>query len=457
MSHSYAEALDYLYGLINYEVQRPHRYAPDVVSLDRPRTLLAALGDPQETYPIIHVAGTKGKGSVCAMCASVLQAAGLRVGFYSSPHLQDIRERFRVNDELIPPEVLASLVERIRPIVDNMIGLTWFEVTTAIAFLYFAEANVDIAVIEVGLGGRLDATNIVRTPVVSTITSLSFDHMHLLGTTLESIAREKAGIIKPEIPVVSAPQQFEALAVIEHIATARGSSLTLVGRDITFASETADEYGQWFTVGRSEEASHRYWTPLLGAHQVINAAVALATLQKVRTADLAISSRITDETIALGLQLVNWPGRLEVVRRSPWLVLDAAHNRASAEYLRDALTSILPFNKLILVFGAFTDKDVPGMFNALLSITSRLIVMRANSPRAFTTEQLAEIARSCGFSGPIELIPSALDALASAEAVAGPTDLICVTGSLSVVGEVRSILGLAPARACNVQRSYPVQ
>lgn len=457
MANSYQEALDYLRGLINYEVQRPHRYAPDVVSLDRPRLLLAALGDPQETYPIIHVAGTKGKGSVCAMCASVLQAAGLRVGFYSSPHLQDIRERFRINDELIAPMVLAALIERIRPIIDKIPGLTWFEVTTAIAFLYFAEADVDIAVIEVGLGGRLDATNIVRAPIVSTITSLSFDHMCLLGYTLELIAREKAGIIKPETPVVSAPQQPEAVEVIEHIAATCGAPLTLVGRDVNFVPETADEYGQSFTINRSGESPYRYWTPLLGVHQVINASVALATLHEVRTANLAISSKISDEAIDLGLQLVNWPGRLEVIRRAPWLVLDAAHNSASAGYLSNALTSLFPFSRLILVFGAFTDKDVPGMFNALLPITSRLIVMRAANPRAFTTEQLAEIARSCGYSGPVELIPSAPDALASAEAVAGPTDLICVTGSVSVVGEVRSVLGLAPARACHVQRSDPLQ
>src|SRR5258708_21613437 len=183
MTLSYEDALDYLYSLINYEVQRPARYTPDVVSLERPRALMAALSDPQETYPVIHVTGTKGKGSVSAMCASVLQAAGLRVGLYSSPHLQDFRERFRINGEMIAPEVMAALVERIRPAVEKTPGLTWFEVVTAIAFLYFAEAKVDVAVIEVGLGGRLDATNIVKTPLVSPVTSLSCDHRQLLAST----------------------------------------------------------------------------------------------------------------------------------------------------------------------------------------------------------------------------------------------------------------------------------
>src|SRR5262245_55517458 len=221
MALPYDEALDYLYGLINYEVQRPDRYTPDVISLERPRALMAALGDPQEKYPVIHVTGTKGKGSVSAMCFSALQAAGLRVGLYSSPHLQDFRERFRISGEIIAPEALAALVERIRAAVEKIPGLTWFEVVTSIAFLYFAEAKVDVAVIEVGLGGRLDATNIVKAPLVSTITSLSFDHMQLLGHTLGEIAFEKAGIIKSGIPVVSAPQPDEAMSVLERIAAER--------------------------------------------------------------------------------------------------------------------------------------------------------------------------------------------------------------------------------------------
>jgi dihydrofolate synthase/folylpolyglutamate synthase len=443
MSLAYEEALDYLYSLINYEVQQPNRYTPSVVSLDRPRALMAALGDPQETYPVVHVTGTKGKGSVSAMCTSVLQAAGLRVGLYSSPHLQDFRERFRINGELAAPATLAALIERVRPVIEKTPGLTWFEVTTALAFLYFAEAKVDMAVIEVGLGGRLDATNIVHAPVVSAITSLSYDHMHLLGNTLSAIAFEKAGIIKPGCPVISAPQPPEPLAVIERIAAEAGSPLTLVGRDIEFDPESADEYGQWFTLNQRGEEPQRYWTPLLGAHQVVNAAVALAVLQRVRAAGVPISG----EAIKTGLRLVNWPGRMEVVRRSPWLVLDAAHNGASAERLSEALTSIFPFHKMILVFGAFTDKDVTGMFKALLPITSHLILIRVISPRAFSTDQLAALAGSSGYTGPLELIPSAQEALTRAEALAGPGDLICITGSVAGVGEMRTILGLKTARA----------
>jgi dihydrofolate synthase / folylpolyglutamate synthase len=447
MALKYDDALDYLYGLINYELQRPDRYTADVVSLERPRALMAALGNPQEAYPIIHVTGTKGKGSVSAMCASVLQSAGLRVGLYSSPHLQDFRERFRINNQLIEPEIMATLVERVRPLAEQIPGLTWFEVVTAIAFLHYAEAHVDVAVIEVGLGGRLDATNIIQAPLVSTITSLSYDHIQLLGSTLAEIAFEKAGIIKPGVPVVSAPQPDEALQVLERTAAERSSPLTLVGRDYTFATQTSDEYGQSFTVRAGGKPPQKYWTPLLGDHQTINAAVALATLDHARAASPMLSKMINDHALHTGLQLVNWPGRLEVIRRAPWLVLDVAHNGASADVLAATLQVDFNFEKLILIFGAFTDKDLPRMFGALLPITSHLILMQAINPRAFSTEQLAGSARNAGYSGPIDQIAPAQEALDHAVALAGPRDLICVTGSLSIVGEIRTILGLQPARA----------
>jgi len=447
MALSYQAALDYLYGLINYEMQRPERYAPDVVSLDRPLALMKSLGDPQEQFPILHLTGTKGKGSVSAMCAVVLQAAGLRVGLYSSPHLQDFRERFQVNGAMIPPMVLADLVARLRPNIEKIAGLTWFEVITALAFLYFAEAKVDVAVVEVGLGGRLDATNIIRAPIVSTITSLSYDHMHLLGSTLGEIAFEKAGIIKPGRPVVSAPQADEAREVLERIAAERHSPLTLLGRDFEYEVGPSDEFGQSFTAHRRGEPKQSYWTPLLGKHQAINGAVALATLDHARKAGLNISA----EAIHTGLRNVNWPGRLEVVRRSPWLVLDVAHNGASAERLQDALYGIFlskkPESRLRLVFGASQDKDIRAIFRALLPITSHLILMQAKNPRAYHPDQLAAVAHEVGYKGLIDVRAEARAALECAEAAASEADLICATGSLFVVGEIRDVLGLVPGRA----------
>lgn len=443
MTLSYQEALDYLYSLINYEVQRPERYTPDVVSLDRPRALMRAFGDPQEQYPILHLTGTKGKGSVSAMCASVLQASGLKVGLYSSPHLQDFRERFLINGEMITPEALTALVERVRPVVEGISGLTWFEVITAIAFLHFAQSKVDVAVIEVGLGGRLDATNIIKTPKVSVITSLSFDHTHLLGSTIAQIAAEKAGIIKPGCPVVSAPQPPEGLSVIQQTAAERAAPLTIVGQDLLYQTESGDEYGQSFRVTQPGGQSLPLWTPLIGAHQSLNATVAVAALRTLK--DLAPS----DHAIRTGIASVNWAGRLEVIRRAPYLVLDVAHNGASAERLRDALSHNFPsVRRRVLVFGAFKDKDVQGMFSALLPITDHLILMQPVNSRAFNTDDLITLARENGFTGQVEAHPAASDALIRAESLAtDPSDLICVTGSLSVVGEIRSVLNLPPTHA----------
>jgi dihydrofolate synthase/folylpolyglutamate synthase len=321
--------------------------------------------------------------------------------------------------------------------------LTWFEVVTAIAFAHFADQGVDIAVIEVGLGGRLDATNVVEQPVAAVITSLSYDHMHLFGNTLAEIAFEKAGIIKTGRPVISAPQRDEAQAVIARIAAERGAPLIQVGRDWQVKAGESDVSGQTFEAGQSAETMKTYWTPLIGTHQAINATVALAALEQVRDAGIAIS----DEAIHRGFAAVNWPGRFEIVERDPWLILDVAHNGESAERLASTLATLFPGEKWTLVFGAFTDKDVDGMFRALLPLTERLIVMHALNPRAFDTDTLIEKAKAVGFTGVIEAIPSAADALARARAVAGDHGRVIVTGSFSIVGELRAILGLSPTHA----------
>lgn len=448
MTLPYDDALQYLYGLINYEVKRPERYTPEVISLDRPRQLMLLMGDPQQRYPVVHVTGTKGKGSVSATCASILHAAGLKVGLYSSPNLQDFRERFRLNGKLIPRERLAVLVEQIRPYAEQIPGTTWWEVITGLAFLYFAEEEVDIAVIEVGLGGRLDATNIVVDPVAAVITSLSYDHMYLLGNTLGEIAGEKAGIIKPGRPVISAPQPEEGLQVIEQVAAARSAPLTLVGRDYHYTAGlmTADE--QYFTAGTDPNQQHQYRTRLLGAHQAINAAVALATVEVVRQAGLPFSHQIDDAAIEEGLRTVNWPGRLEIVTRSPWLILDSAHNAASAAVLREALLQIVqaPIHRVI-VFGASNDKDIDGMFRELLGITDTLILTEAASPRAVSVDELYSTAFKTGYGGEIYKRPSIREALESAQRMAVGGGMVCITGSLFVVGEARTLLGLSPDRA----------
>lgn len=438
--HTYSDAIDYLYSFINWEVERHMRYTPEVMTLERPRTLLAALGNPHDRYPIIHITGTKGKGSVGAMCASALQASGLRTALYSSPHLQDFRERFRVNNALITPDEFLALVNRMRPALDTMADdITWFEVTTALAFLYFAEREVDVAVIEVGLGGRLDATTVV-TPIVSVITSLSFDHTHLLGDSLASIAREKAGIIKPGVPVVSAPQADEALNVIMSVADEQNAPLTLVGRDWRFDAGATARAGQAFTAGPVSGPQREYWTRLAGGHQVLNATVALAALDRAAQAGV----RVTEQGVRDGLRQVDWPGRLELAAQNPAVVLDAAHNGASARWLRATLDDLFPQRPRVLIFGASADKDIRGMFEALLPSVDVLIAAQAVHPRALPTAEIESIARETGFTGNVVQIASVPDALAEAKRLAGPDGLVVTTGSLFIVGEVRTIFGLPP-------------
>src|SRR5512138_76296 len=243
----YQAALDYLYSFVDYSLKHSSELAKADFNLDRMRLLMAELENPQDHYPTVHVAGTKGKGSVCALVASGMQAAGLRVGLYTSPHLLDYAERIRIDNAPVPHEALVALVEKIKPVVERVPKLTTFEITTALAFMYFAQEHVDAAVIEVGLGGRLDATNVVF-PKVSVITSLSYDHMAVLGNTLAQIAGEKAGIIKPGVPVISAPQKAEALEVLERKAEEHKAPFTLIGRDVTFAPPDHSLDGQFLKV-----------------------------------------------------------------------------------------------------------------------------------------------------------------------------------------------------------------
>ncbi|MCD4684423.1 MAG: bifunctional folylpolyglutamate synthase/dihydrofolate synthase [Anaerolineae bacterium] len=433
---TYPEALEYLFSFINWEIERHQRYAEEAMTLARPRQVLEACGNPHLQYPVIHITGTKGKGSVGAMCAAALRASGLRTGLYSSPHLQDYRERFRVNNDLISPDVFTALVNDLRTAAEAVPDITWFEVTTALAFLYFARQNVDIAVIEVGLGGRLDATNVVH-PVVSVITSLSFDHTHLLGDSLVSIAREKGGIIKPGVPVVSAPQPPEALDVLQAIAAERDAPFTLVGRDWLYQPQQANG-GEFFVAGAAGQEMQPYRTRLLGEHQVLNATVALATLEQARQVGVALD----DTGVRTGLAQVDWPGRLEVIHRAPVVVLDAAHNAASARRLQAALEERFPQRPLALIFGAFVDKDVTGMFDALLPLTDFLVVTQSAHPRALPPHAVGALALEHGYAGPLYQTPDVRTALQRAAELVGPTGLICTTGSLSVVGEARTAFNL---------------
>lgn len=422
----YNKALDYLYSFVDYSLKHSSELAKAEFNLDRMFALMEEFGNPQAKYPIIHVAGTKGKGSVCALCASALQAAGYKVGLYTSPHLLDYCERIQINGEPISHEQMVELVEEIKPAIAKIPKLTTFEITTALGFLAFARNNVNAAVIEVGLGGRLDATNIV-TPKVSVITSLSYDHMAVLGDTLAKIAGEKAGIIKRGVPVVSAPQKDEAIEVLERVVKLESCEFTLIGKDIEVEAISHSLDGQVVSI---PSYSTTFQIPLLGSHQLENAATAYAALK-------ASGLEISEEAIQKGFAQVKWSGRFEVARRDPPVVFDSAHNEDSFAKLRETLETYFPGKMVYLVFGASEDKNIPGMFAEMKPKIRRLIVTRADHPRALEEEKIIQLARQAEIES--EAVSPVQSALARAlELSAKDGSIVLSAGSMFVTAEVMS-------------------
>mgnify|MGYP003681904216 CR=1 FL=1 len=430
---NYTETIAYLYSLVDYEKTRIERYTPETLDLSRVERLLAAVGNPHTRFPVVHIAGTKGKGSTAAMSEACLRAAGYRTGFYTSPHMHTFRERIQVDRRKIAREEVVALVEEVRPLIERTPGVTYFEAITAIGFLHFARSKVEVAVVEVGLGGRLDATNVL-TPDVSVITSLSLDHTYLLGNTLAEIAREKAGIIKPGIPAVSAPQRAEAIKVLEAVSQERGSSLTEVGRDWDYDPGSADLDGQAFTArritGGSSELDGEYWIPLLGRHQLENATNAIAALDIMHQRGF----RVPIKAVREGLRSVYWPGRLEILSREPLVVVDGAHNSYSAQVLRRALEEWFPDQRWMLVFGASADKDVAGMLKVLLPISEYTIVTRSDHPRAASPVELADVVAAVG--GGAEVSVNVRKSLRRGLALMNPASGLLVTGSTHLVADV---------------------
>jgi dihydrofolate synthase / folylpolyglutamate synthase len=441
----YNQALDYLYSFVDYSLKHISELAKAEFNLDRMFALMEELGNPQNKYPIIHVAGTKGKGSVAALCAAALQAAGYKTGLYTSPHLWDYVERIQIDGEPISHEQLIGLVEEVKPAVAKIPKLTTFEITTAIGLLAFAKNDVNAAVIEVGLGGRLDATNLI-TPRVSVITSLSYDHTAVLGNTLEAIAGEKAGIIKEGIPVVSAPQTGEALEVLERVAEEKDCLFFLVGKHVKFERLTSSLDGQSlrvssFVLRHLEDPNFPRATqpevldltiPLLGAHQVENAAIAYTALQASRIP-------ISDQSIQKGFARVKWPARFELLRRSPPVVIDSAHNRDSARRLRETLDEYFPGIPVTLIFCALEDKDISGILEELKPRLESVVATRADHPRAPSAEWMAEQVRNAGI--PVEAVTPVSAALERALELVGERKLVLAAGSVAFAGEVSAAWG----------------
>ena len=404
VEQNYQDALDFLYRFIDYSLKRNFRYSADKFNLDRMRAFMRYLGDPHKDYGIIHIAGTKGKGSVSAMCASVLAAEGYKAGLYTSPHMVDFSERVQINGQNIAKTELIEIVELLKPITEKVPEITTFELTTALAFVHFSRHDVDYVVLEVGLGGRLDATNIVD-PILSVITSISYDHVKILGNTLSEIAGEKGGIIKPNTPVVISPQKEEARLRLEQIAQANNAPTIEVGRDYLYAADTHNLEGQTLLVWTPDEqplvdefiesAGRDIWSPmrlripLLGFHQVENAATAYATLKTIEKYGVSLSQRAYRE----GFAKVQWPGRMEILRKHPPLVIDSAHNGYSALKLRQAMDDYFPGLPIVLVFGASEDKDIEGMFQELLPRVWRVITTQSSHPRSIEADYLEKLVK----------------------------------------------------------------
>jgi len=427
----YQAALDYILSFADYE--RMPRSAL-VFDLRRIEVLLEKLGNPHQAARSIHVAGTKGKGSTAAMIASILTQADYRTGLYTSPHLLSIKERIQIDGSPIAENAFARLVEMMRPeveIVNDSGGfgeLTTFELLTALAFAYFKERQADYQVLETGLGGRLDATNVVK-PQVCVITAISFDHTDVLGDTLPQIATEKAGIIKPTSIVISSPQYPEAMEVIVRVCRERGVRLVRAGSDVTWQRKAFSLEGQAFQVN-GLTGEYELNLPLLGEHQLENAATAVAAAEVL----VERGAKVSPKNIADGLAQVHWPGRLQILRREPWVIVDGAHNADSVRRLVKALRQYFDFERAILIFGASSDKNIAGMVAELASFPDTVIVTQSRHPRAIAPDKLvSEFAKW-------EIIPEVAENVASAVelalAQAKPTDLICATGSLFIVAEV---------------------
>lgn len=405
--------------------------------LGRIEELLRRTGNPHKKLKVIHVGGTNGKGSTCAMIAGILNEAGYKTGMFTSPHLHSYCERFRINGEEIKEEKLADLLTMLRPHLEKMVedGFehpTEFEVSTALAFNYFYQENVDFLVLEVGLGGAIDSTNVV-TPLVSVITNVAMDHMDYLGNTLKEIAGVKSGIIKREVPVVTATDELTALEVIREKCREEHSVLTEVGRDVTWQIISSSVSGQVFNLFSPEKEYTNLKIKLVGTHQVVNAATAIAAVEALE----ANGHHITEKAIKEGLMNAFWPARLEMVNLAPRVVLDGAHNYHGAVSLMHALTEVYSYKDLVLVIGMLGDKEREKVVAELAPLAKAIVVTKPNSPRAGNWQKIASEARK--FVDEIYIIEDIPKAVKKGMSLANTDDLVCVTGSLYMVSEAREM------------------
>jgi len=427
---TYVETIDYLYGI---------RLFGQKLGLETMQYLLRLMGDPQRSLRFIHIAGTNGKGSVAAMLHAVLSKAGYRTGLYTSPHLVSFCERFQIDGQPIAEADVVRLVEQLRPFLETVAthpefhAPTFFEAVTAMALQHFYEQKVDVVVWETGLGGRLDATNVV-TPLASVVTNIAFDHTQYLGETLSEITGEKCGIVKPGVPVVTAATSEEVLRVIRGTTIAQGCPLTIVGQDVHATRLSEDEQGQRVELTGTRQNYGPVTIPLLGGHQTINCATAIAALE-------ASGLPVTPQRVCEGLLQTTWPGRFQIVNRDPTVVLDGAHNAAAAERLAATLRERCAGQKLTLILGVLRDKNYDQMCQILAPLAERILCVPVKSERTCDPDQLA---RWCMAANPrlkITVAKSLTEAYAQARNE--KAEAIVITGSLFLVGEALDQLGFA--------------
>ncbi|MFC1674849.1 bifunctional folylpolyglutamate synthase/dihydrofolate synthase [Candidatus Omnitrophota bacterium] len=441
---TYPQAVQYLGSFIDYERIPAYPDKEDSKQLERAVSFLSLIGSPQDNLKCIHVAGTKGKGSTCAFITYILREAGFKVGLYTSPHLSDLRERIRVLDPqkdrggdfegMIGEEELCLLVKRLRPAIKEFNSrrlyqpLTFFEIITALAFLYFKEKKIDIAVLETGLGGRLDATNVVD-PLACVITPISYEHTQYLGNTLSEIAAEKAAIVKsdPRLSVILAPQEEEAVRVIRKRCEEAGVKLYQVGRDIAYQKKAED-----FSVKGLRAEYPDLKIGLLGEHQLINSCSAIGALESLHDHGIDIKA----DSIRRGLNNTIWPGRCEVLSLEPLVILDGAQNAASARALAKTIKENFQYRKLILLLGILHDKDIKGICRQLCPMADQVILTKPDNPRAIPP---AELAKNFSHKN-TEVRESIEEAARLALSKAGPQDLILVTGSLYLASALKTFL-----------------
>lgn len=437
---TYASAVRYLLDRTDIERMRADRVTQDMFKLERMRTLLKALGDPHQAFRSVHVAGTKGKGSTCEMIATCLETCGYAVGLYTSPHLTDVRERIRVSRRSITPAAFTRLTARVAEAAATLPPEdgepTFFELITAMAFQHFVDEAVDIAVIECGLGGRLDSTNVI-TPLVSVVTSLSMDHTQILGDTIAKIATEKGGIFKPGVPAVTCPQPPAAMEALKAAATAVGAPLQVLGEDIDF-SYRFEQTAPGGPVVRATLTSPRHnfehiAVPLKGEHQGLNCGLALAAID--RLSERGFKTPVS--MVTQGMSQVALPGRLEVIWEGPKVVLDGAHNAESMKCLMKALGAHFTYDSLVVIFGCAADKDIEGMLTFLDTGADKVIFTRAaDNKRAADPKELHR--RFTDLTGKMSQVAEDFEsAVKTARRAVTREDLICVTGSFYLVGEAR--------------------